>query len=496
MESRAWRCWLIAGALVAAASLVRLSLVPLLREQLPYMFFILATLLTARYCGAGPGAAALLVGGFIANYLFVTPAFGQRLPSGDQLIGMAAYLMIGSLAIWICESLHRARRRADMLATHSDANSENLRREIAGRAEIEHRLRDSERRYRFLADSIPQIVWTARPDGVTNYNNQWMFDYFGVSPEQMQAKGWTPFRHPDDRAEATQRWTQAIRSGEPYECMYRLLRGSDQSWRWHLARAVPMHDESGKVLLWFGTCTDIDDRVRAEDALRASEQEFRAVFELAGSGKALADPESGRFVRVNRKLCEMTGYSSDELLKMSYMDLTHPADRTATREGSDRMSRGESSVYSAEKRYVRKDGQTIWVQVTATMIYDAQGKPLHAAGLIEDVTERRRANEALRASEERFRLAAAAVNGMVYDWDVRGGRVFRSDGLSALVGISADEAPQTREWWRRASIRTTGHASVASSTQFGSTMARIIMRPNIAFSTPTDRGWTCGTVAT
>jgi PAS domain S-box-containing protein len=153
---------------------------------------------------------------------------------------------------------------------------EVLRRSRRRWREIESASRQSEQRYRFLAESIPQIVWTARPDGVVNYTNQQFLDYVGATRDEAQRLGWIHFRHPDDRAEATRRWKEANHTGLPYECMYRLRRGCDQSYRWHLARATPMRDESGRIVLWFGTCTDIDDRKRAEDELRASREALSA----------------------------------------------------------------------------------------------------------------------------------------------------------------------------------------------------------------------------
>jgi PAS domain S-box-containing protein len=153
--------------------------------------------------------------------------------------------------------------------------------DVTDRLAAERALRDSEQRYRFLAESIPQIVYTARPDGVVNYHNQRLLDYLGTTREQMASLGWIHFRHPDDRAEATRRWNRSIATGEPYDCMYRMLRGGDQTWRWHLARAVPMRDEGGEIVMWFGTCTDIDDQKRTEEALVHAKE----AAEAAGKAK-------------------------------------------------------------------------------------------------------------------------------------------------------------------------------------------------------------------
>ena len=337
----------------------------------------------------------------------------------------------------------------------------------------ERALHESERRYRFLAESIPQIVFTARPDGVVNYHNEQLLHYTGATREQLQELGWVHFRHPDDRGEATRRWTHAIATGEPYECMYRLLRGSDQTWRWHLARATPMRDEAGDVVMWFGTCTDVDDQRRARDAMENSEREFRAVFELAGSGKAMVDAATGRFVRVNHKLCEMTGYEPDALLGMTFNDITHPDDRDWTARESARMMRGESPVYSVEKRYVCRDGRVIWVHVIATLIRDAEGNPHRAAGVIQDITQRKEAEARLRASEASLARAQRIAGVGSWEYDLRTCEMTWSDQMYRIFGVARETFTPTVDGAfafipqeEHAAIRAAGQRALRDRTAF------------------------------
>jgi len=134
-----------------------------------------------------------------------------------------------------------------------------LAREQAARLQAEA----SEQLYRALAEAIPQIVWTALPDGALDYYNQRWFEYSGMTLEETQGWGWQPVLHPDDVENTLERWKNSVQTGETYEVEYRFKRASDGAYRWHLGRAIPVRDAQGKILKWFGTCTDIDDRHRS-----------------------------------------------------------------------------------------------------------------------------------------------------------------------------------------------------------------------------------------
>src|SRR5262249_31857528 len=151
---------------------------------------------------------------------------------------------------------------------------------------------------------------------------------------------------------------------------------------------------------WIGTLVDIDDQRRTEEALRTSEAELRANFEMSGFGQVETDPKTGRYVRVNNRFSEMMGYSADELLTMTYLDITHPEDRAGDMALHLDLLRGETNKDTADKRFVRKDGSILWGLVKSTLIHDSHGRPLRTITMIEDVTERRQ-SEALSQCEKR-----------------------------------------------------------------------------------------------
>jgi PAS domain S-box-containing protein len=125
--------------------------------------------------------------------------------------------------------------------------------------------RESEERYRFLGDSIPQQVWTALPDGSLDYVNERVLTYFGRTFEQMIGWGWSELVHPEDLPRCVELWSESLRTGALYEYEFRLRRAADATYRWHLTRALPMRGEDGEIVQWFGTNTDIEERRVAED---------------------------------------------------------------------------------------------------------------------------------------------------------------------------------------------------------------------------------------
>jgi PAS domain S-box-containing protein len=134
--------------------------------------------------------------------------------------------------------------------------------------EAREALRASEAQYRSLADLIPGIVWTARPDGWIDYANQFWFTFTGLTMEQTQGSGWGSTIHPDDFPKVSELWTKALQTGEPIEVDYRVKRKSDGAYRWFLAQGRPVRDREGRVIKWFGMLTEIEDQKQSEKALQ------------------------------------------------------------------------------------------------------------------------------------------------------------------------------------------------------------------------------------
>jgi two-component system, cell cycle sensor histidine kinase and response regulator CckA len=166
---------------------------------------------------------------------------------------------------------------------------------------------------------------------------------------------------------------------------------------------APIRDEGGVVIGVVLVFRDQSAERLTEEALRQSEEHFRAIFDTASVGMAQADPQTGRWWRVNAKMCAITGYSADEMLTMRVSDITHPDDRQRDWEAFQRVVRGEATDYRLENRYSRKDGSLAWVNVNMTVLRGSDGRPVCTVAVVDDISERKRGEGALRASEERRR---------------------------------------------------------------------------------------------
>jgi PAS domain S-box-containing protein len=265
----------------------------------------------------------------------------------------------------------------------------------------------SEDTLRLVFDSVPALIHTGRPDGYLDFFNQCWLDYVGRSLEDMSGWKWTAAIHPDDVAATVEKWRRAVATGKPFEHESRVRR-ADGEYRSVLHHKVPLRDDRGIIVRWYGSSIDIQDRKRAEETTRASAERWRAVFENLAVGIALTDP-SGKYVASNRAYQEMMGYTDEELRARSYMDITYEEDREINRGLSTELWEGKRQQFQLEKRYRRKDGNLIWARATISAAAGLPGTSRFGMGVVEDITERKRAEHALRESEARFRALFQSV---------------------------------------------------------------------------------------
>jgi PAS domain S-box-containing protein len=263
---------------------------------------------------------------------------------------------------------------------------------------------ESEDQVRQIIEIIPSLAWSARPDGSSEFFNQRWLDYTGLSTEQARNWGWTVAVHPDDSKRLLDYWRSVLASGEPGEIEGRLRR-SDGVYRWFLFCASPALDREGKLVKWFGTNTDIEARKQAEDALRASEQNFRLIINSIPGLVSTLTP-SGEIEFVNQQVLEYFGRTLDELRSWATSDAVYPDDlpnvivtlRTSIETGQPT---------EVELRLRRADGIYRWFLLRRLPHRQADGRILRWYTIYIDIDDRRRAEDRLRAvMSERTRLSA------------------------------------------------------------------------------------------
>ena len=284
---------------------------------------------------------------------------------------------------------------------HSD-NIDDLR-------QAEQELRERQRQLDSLMGHLPGLAYRALADEhwTSLFVSNGIEDVTGYTPDEFTSRriNYNDIMLPEDRLATREAILTALRERGTYEDEHR-IRHKDGSIRWIWARGHGVFAPDGSLRFLEGLNLDITARKQAEEALRESEERFRGTFENAAVGIVHNDPV-GRFLRVNEKYCAIVGYSREELLQKTLRDIVHPEDLAAHVElYTSSFTRGESPAFELERRYLRKDGSTVWVEVFASFQRDASGRPAYAIAAVQDISERKRLDEELRQAKE----AAEAAN--------------------------------------------------------------------------------------
>ena len=252
----------------------------------------------------------------------------------------------------------------------------------------------SEQRYRFLADSVPQIVWTARPDGILDYYNQRWFDYAATHFEQMEKIGWTYYVHPDDLPNAGRVWQKSIETGGDYEVEFRLFRASDQTYRWHLVRAFPMRNDQGGILQWVGSCTDIHDQRQLSESL----SRIAAVVESSDDA-ILSETLDGIIMTWNAGAQRIFGYTAGEMIGRPTLTLIPAQLRPAESRIIEQVKKG-LPIQHHETVWLTKEERRIDVSLSISLIKERSGTFIGVSTIARDITESVLAKRALANSRQ------------------------------------------------------------------------------------------------
>ena len=254
----------------------------------------------------------------------------------------------------------------------------------------------SKAKLRQVIDAIPTLAWCNLPDGSNEFLNRGWHEYTGLSPEESHGWGWQAVFHPDDLPPLMEKWGKMLVSGESDEIEARLRR-HDGVYRWFLIRAQAFRDEAGNILRWYGTSTDIEDRKRAEEALRDGEQSLRLILDgIAGLVAIMS--ATGEVEAVNRQVLEYFGRSVEEMKGWSTSNAVHPDDLPGVISAWVH-SIETASPYDVDHRLRRADGVYRWFHARGLPLRDREGRVLRWYVLLTDVDDRKRAEEDLRNAQ-------------------------------------------------------------------------------------------------
>jgi formate hydrogenlyase transcriptional activator len=255
-------------------------------------------------------------------------------------------------------------------------------------------IKQSEARLRKIIDTIPTLAWCSLPDGTGEFWNRRWHEYTGLTPEAVRGWGWQDAIHPEDLKEITDKWLGFLASGQPGEVEGRLRR-FDGVYRWFLFRAEPLRDESGNIVNWYGTDTDIEDLKRAEARLRQDEEELRRMTDAIPQTIIVLNPD-GKAIYANRVALEYTGLSLDDVRGDDFRArVFHPDDLQKLREERHKALSG-AAPFENEQRALGKDGKYRWFLIRYNPLLDESGKVIRWYATGTDIDDRKRAEDRMR----------------------------------------------------------------------------------------------------
>ena len=264
--------------------------------------------------------------------------------------------------------------------------------DITAVKQAEERIRQNERELRKIIETIPAFITTANPDGSIDFYSQSLLDYTGLSREELLGRGWMTVTHPEDLDRLVERRQAGFSAGELYEQEAR-YRQANGEYRWFLSRSVPLRDEKGNIVKWYGTLHDIEDRKQAEEKVRQREAELQQLLDAAPQYLGVLGPDRSRLY-LNQAALEFFGLTLDEWKTCDPRRTWHPEDwERVSHEIQRAFSTG--SLLELEMRAARRDGEYRWCFVRYKPLRDEQGRITRwvVAGI--DIDDRKRAEERL-----------------------------------------------------------------------------------------------------
>jgi PAS domain S-box-containing protein len=323
--------------------------------------------------------------------------------------------------------------------------------DVTEQERLTEELRRSEKELRDVIDTIPALVWSALPDGSNTYVNKRFMEYTGSSAEQTAGSGWQALVHPDDLERHAGKWMEAVATGKPHESEVRSRR-SDGQYRWQLDRGMPLRDEDGNIVKWYGVTTDIEDRKRAEEALQLVSSDLQDSKAKLEDAQRIAHVGYWEWdLTSNRVIWSDETYRIYGLRPQEYpidiavvRKMIHPEDLELVFRVAEETVRGGLRT-DVDHRIIRPSGELRTVHSQGDVKKDASGKPCQMFGTVQDITDRKLAEAALQQSQ--FYLAEGQRLAQMGSWafNPSGSFDYWSQELFKIYGLDPQNGAPTLE---------------------------------------------------
>ena len=311
-------------------------------------------------------------------------------------------------------------------------------RDITDEQRVEEALRQNEAYFRALIENSSDIITVLDFDGRVRFESPAFSRLLGYDQHEIDGQIAFDFIHPDDLPPVLEKFQLVIqRWGETQTVEFR-FRHKDGSWRSLEAIGRAACDSKG-IPCVIANSRDNTERKLAEQTIDRAEILYRTIFERAGAGVMQIDSTTGRFLKVNKRYCEIMNLTESELLATDFMSITHDDDLVGELVEMERLLKGELRSFTTEKRLVRKDGSVVWVSLIVAPMWQTGEDPSSHIAVVQDITARKQADEAMRLSEERYARATAIGKVGVWELDVGAGMYSSDVNLKKMLGYEADE---------------------------------------------------------
>jgi PAS domain S-box-containing protein len=427
---------LLAGVL---ALLIRAAVDPIVDSDHVYVLSLLAVVFISWRSGFGPGIVTLAVSMLGMIFFFVGRRHTLIIEGFGNQLATAMFFFCGVGCAGLGEAQRRARLATKKALAVALERKAELEIEMARRREAEETIRESEGRFRSMADSAPAMIWLSDLDQRRTYFNRTWLAFTGRAVNQELGNGWIENVHRADREKYLEAYSTAFAARDSFELEYRLRR-HDGNYRWVLARGTPRFTPSGAFAGFVGLCLDVTDRKQAEEAVTRSEKNLSDFFENANVGLHWVGPD-GIILRANQAELELLGYSREEYVGCHISEFHADVDVIA--DILTRLKKGER-LDNFPARMRRKDGTIRDVLISSTVLWE-DGRFVHSRCFTRDVTELKQGAEDLRRSEARYRTLTEAIPQMVWNAGADGEVSYFNQRWQEYTGVPIDKAAG-REW--------------------------------------------------